>query len=315
MPAEKKAYRISGHETFSFRYTWLPKAVRALASDPRLFSNEENAMVTLGVGKNMVRSIRFWSQAAGVITAAGRGEHQATEIGCALLGERGLDPFLEDIRTLWLLHWNLSTDFKNPLLAWDYLLNRWPQPELTPSRAIATLLDEAEKHAGAVSPVTLGHHFETFVHTYCPTRGRKGEIQEDNLDCPLVELELLVRVGERESGGASGNREPIYAFRREEKPDITQGLFLFCLANFWQRRHQNEETLPLREIAHGYGSPGQIFKIPEENIRERLERLPDEKKTPFVYVDSANIQQVRRRGDVSAIDLLKAVYAEECVYA
>ena len=70
MPAEKKAYRISGHETFSFRYTWLPKAVRALASDPFLFSNEENAMVALGVGKNMVRSIRFWSQAASIIRAA-----------------------------------------------------------------------------------------------------------------------------------------------------------------------------------------------------------------------------------------------------
>ena len=176
------------------------------------------------------------------------------------------------------------------------------------------MLDEAKKHAGVVSPVTLGHHLEVFIHTYCPTRGRKGEIQEDNLDCPLVELELLTKVGERESA-ASGNREPIYAFRREEKPDISQGLFAFCLDDFWRRHHQNEETMPLREIAHGHGSPGQIFKIPEENIRERLEQLPHGEKMPFVYVDSANIQQVQRRASVSAIDLLSAAYSEECIHA
>lgn len=62
----EKNYRISGHESFPCRYTWLPKAVRGLNADPTLFSNDEQAMVTLGVGKNMVRSIRFWILAAGV---------------------------------------------------------------------------------------------------------------------------------------------------------------------------------------------------------------------------------------------------------
>ena len=69
----EKAYRISGHETFSCRYTWLPKAVRGLRENPRLFSDEARAMVDLGVGKNMVRSIRFWSQVAGVATAGVKG--------------------------------------------------------------------------------------------------------------------------------------------------------------------------------------------------------------------------------------------------
>ena len=55
----EKAYRISGHESFPCRYTWLPKAVQGLAHDVKLFGDEDQAMVTLGVGKNMVRSIRF----------------------------------------------------------------------------------------------------------------------------------------------------------------------------------------------------------------------------------------------------------------
>ncbi|MHB8521000.1 MAG: DUF4007 family protein [Limisphaerales bacterium] len=86
-------YRISGHESFPCRYTWLPKAVRGLSANPRLFSDEAQAMVDLGVGKNMVRSIRFWSQVAGIVTAASKGGgHLPTKVGTTLLGERGLDP-------------------------------------------------------------------------------------------------------------------------------------------------------------------------------------------------------------------------------
>ncbi|MGH6628336.1 MAG: DUF4007 family protein, partial [Burkholderiales bacterium] len=100
----EKSYRISGHETFPCRYTWLPKAVRGLRENPKLFSDEADAMVNLGVGKNMVRSIRFWSQVAGVATGGAKGGgHLLTKFGTTLLGERGLDPFLEDIRTLWLI--------------------------------------------------------------------------------------------------------------------------------------------------------------------------------------------------------------------
>lgn len=160
-----KTYRISGHESFPCRYTWLPKAVRGLHENPKFFSDEEDAMVTLGVGKNMVRSIRFWSQASGMATLGMRGGgHVLTQLGSMLLGEKGLDPFLEDIRTLWLIHWNLSTDIENPLLAWDYLLNRWQESELVPSSALKALQKEAEKQKERLSSVTLEQHFDTFLH-------------------------------------------------------------------------------------------------------------------------------------------------------
>ena len=53
-------YRISGHESFPCRYAWLPKAVNRVLKKPDVFVDEQQAMVDLGVGKNMVRAIRFW---------------------------------------------------------------------------------------------------------------------------------------------------------------------------------------------------------------------------------------------------------------
>ena len=268
-------------------------------------------MVELGLGKNMVRSTRFWGQAAGVI-AASRSGISLTEFGNLLLGKGGLDPFLEDIRTLWLIHWHLSADVINPLLAWDYLLNRWQEPELVPSSALKVLYKEASRYDAGVSVVTLHQHLDVFLHSYIPTRGKKGRVQEDNLDCPLVELELLQKVGDRESPSNEGEREAVYVFRREEKPEITQELFSYCLSDYWLKRYPMERTLALRDIAHGHGSPGQVFKLPEEDVRARLEIIDAATLGCFVYVESAQLQQVRKTEKrIDWKSLLKHIYVEE----
>jgi len=309
------SYRIAGHESFPCRYTWLPKAVRGLSSEPKLFSDDDQAMVDLGVGKNMVRSIRFWSQVSGMTMTAAKGAgHSLTEEGRLLLADNGLDPFLEDVRTLWLIHWKLSTNIETPLLAWDFLLNRWQEPEFVRSKVLSALGQEAARQQEGVSQATLEQHFDTFLHSYVPTRGRKGEVQEDNLDCPLVELELIVKVGEREIDRSAGKRESIYAFRREEKPDVTPELFAFCLHDFWQSRHPKEQTLVFREIAHGHGSPGQVFKIPEEDVRMRVEALDRQSDGLFRYVESANIPHVRKNAEMDRKRLLKGIYKAEVAH-
>jgi len=309
-------YRISGHESFPCRYTWLPKVVRGLRRNPRLFADEDQAMVELGLGKNMVHSARFWAQSCG-ITHSNRVGYTLTQFGNNLLSDNGFDPFLEDIRTLWLIHWQISTVKENPLLAWDFLLNMYHEPELVPSHILKSLEKEATKKNDVFSQVTLDQHLKTFIHTYFPTQGRKVDVQEDNLDCPLVELELIQKVGEREieHDGGKSKHETIYLFRRDEKPDITPALFAYCLNDFWQKRHHTEDTIPLSEVAHGYGSPGRVFKLSEDDIRMRVESLASETKGFFRYFESMQLQQVRRQGEKDNISLIKDIYAEEAYYA
>ena len=300
-------YRVTGHESFACRYTWLPKIVKSLKRDRHLFTNEQEAMVELGVGKNMVRSMRYWAQSSGVAVASGRNEgHSLTQFATSLLDdERGLDPYLEDIRTLWLIHWRLATNPTSPLLAWDYLVNRWHEPELTEAAAVEALRLETIKNGDDLSLTTLTSHFQVFLHTYISTRGRTREIQEDNLDCPLVELEFIIRRGER---GSDGKREPIYCFNRDWKPEITQELFVYALNSFWQERHVTEHELSLRQIAHGHGSHGQVFKLPEDDIRLRLENLNKHSQSPFSYSESINVQKVTKRNDYTEHQLLGRIY-------
>src|SRR5262245_51975732 len=100
---------FSGHETFPFRYSWMKKGVDAVSKQATLFSRDD-AMTRLGVGKNMVRSIRHWCVGADVLEEHDGGSGRAasirpSEFGRRLFSDEGWDPFLEDPATLWLLHW------------------------------------------------------------------------------------------------------------------------------------------------------------------------------------------------------------------
>jgi hypothetical protein len=52
---------FSGHETFQCRHLWLKKGCDFVKSG-KVFGAED-AVVELGVGKNMVTSIRYWMRA------------------------------------------------------------------------------------------------------------------------------------------------------------------------------------------------------------------------------------------------------------
>ena len=94
-------YTFSGHESFQCRNLWLKKGYDHVAQN-RSF-NDKDAVVTLGVGKNMVASIRFWLKAFNIITP----KDEITEFGRHLLADGGWDPYLEDTASLWLLHYQL----------------------------------------------------------------------------------------------------------------------------------------------------------------------------------------------------------------
>lgn len=297
--------RFSGHESFPCRYSWLPKAFNAILADRNAFADETKAMIRLGVGKNMVKAIRFWMVEMDVATKHPDGGYELTHFAHRIFDRKnGFDSFLQDIRTLWLLHWKLAThSFEEPLFAWHFLINQWQSPELSRSSVLLAFRRAADKEPRPHSDVTLGQHFDIFLHTYIPTKSRKGDIWEDNLDCPLVELELISLVGERRIAG-TGKREPIYAFRIEDKPDITPELFAYALDDYWSKWRSTEQTLSFKDVMFGQGSPGQVFKLPEWAVRQRLEVVSSESTGPFCIQESATTQQISRREGAKAPSLM-----------
>ncbi len=300
-------YRYSGHETFVCRYAWLPKVVRGLERDPVLFKNEDRAMVQLGVGKNMVRSAKFWAECAGVIEGIDGGGYAATEFGRLILGHEGYDEFLQRIETLWLLHWKLATNSQRPLFHWVQLLNHWQRAEFSESEVLPFLKRGLAANETVKSERTFADGFRVFVNSYIPTRGRKGEIAEDNLDCPLIELGLLQKVGERLKEPHS--REPVYSFVIGPKAGVTSGLFAYCIWDYWRNsQYAGQSSLGFRFVSSAEGSPGQIFKLPELAVRSLLDGLASATDGALAFVESSSMQQVEMKPDLTEEELIRHIY-------
>ncbi|WP_038160130.1 DUF4007 family protein [Verrucomicrobium sp. BvORR106] len=302
------SFRYSGHETFACRYAWLPKVVQALGKDEGLFKDEDSAMVSLGVGKNMVRSAKFWAESAQIIVESPAG-HLVTPFGQQVLGYDGHDPYLEKIQTLWLLHWKISTSQERPLFHWYQMLNFWHRAEFAESEAVGFLERELPNdNRGQKSRRTLGDGLRVFINSYVNSRGRKGEVAEDNLDCPLVELGLIRIAGERKS--SDGSRETLYSFHVDSKSEITPELFAYCVHDYWLNSpsRQSDESLSFKAISTEAGSPGQVFKLPEAALSALLDTLSLTTAGALSFEESHSMQRIWRTNDLRPDDLIQNIY-------
>lgn len=291
---------FSGHETFVFRYAWLKKAVDAVGENPAVFTTDE-AMVRLGIGKNMVRSVRHWSLATSVLVekAQTRGAQLAvSRVGEFLFGVGGRDPYLEDTNSLWLLHWNLvSRDQKSTTWCWSF--NLVPVGEFTRDSLMAFLQAEAKRRSLILgSEGSLRRDIDCFLRTYIPTRAAKNTVLEDSLDCPLVELGILEE--ERSSG--------MVRFNRGEKVSLADEVFTYCLLEFWNRVAPHQESLAFSDVAYGFGGPGLAFKLDDNSLVDRLDRLEQVTQGRLVYGETAGLKQIYRRSNIESFDLLEKHY-------
>ncbi len=141
--ASEAVPKFAGHETFTLRYGWLKKAVDATGERQDIFL-QDDALVTLGVGKNMVRSIRHWGLVTGILEESqdvsnNRGRYiRPSALGSLLFGPHGLDPYLEETGTLWLIHWQLAGLPDCPT-TWFWVFNHLPDAEFTKEKLLSEL--------------------------------------------------------------------------------------------------------------------------------------------------------------------------------
>lgn len=293
---------FSGHETFVFRYSWLKKGVDALFENAETF-NSESAMVILGVGKNMVRSIRHWGLATRVleeVTGTRGRQLRVTQFGELIFGKGGGDPHLEDTNSLWLLHWQLGTNQQRST-TWCWAFNLLPSNEFTRDSLTAAIQAEIPRHRTKPPSVnSVRRDVDCFIRTYVAVKNETATVLEDSLDCPLVELNLI------EEDSTPG----FFRFKRGIQSTLAEEVFIYALLDFWDRNASNRETLSFADVAYGSGSPGRVFKLDESSLAERLGRLEQVSGGRLVYSETAGLNQIYRRSEIRVNELLRRHYHE-----
>ena len=283
--------QFSGHETFPLRYGWLKKAFDAVRETENNENNRsvflaDDAIARFGVGKNMVASIRHWATAAGVIEEVSR-NIQTTPIGKGLFGEDGLDPYMENPATAWLVHWQLCGNPKKT--TWFWTFNHFPAPFFERDQLVRSMERFGDKRGWKrASPATIQKDVACFVLTYVsqPPTGRSS--REDTLESPLTELGLIRQVGKRDG----------FRFMRGEKPSLGNGVFCYAVSNFWRGHFPDSRTLSFEALAHEPGSPGRIFLMDENDIVDRLASLENISNGLYRWSETTGVKQVIRNRDL-----------------
>jgi hypothetical protein len=284
--------QFSGHETFPLRYGWLKKAFdlvreQGACGDNRSIFQREDAIARFGVGKNMVSSIRHWAVAVNIIEDdSDTGQIVPSELGQLIFGseaEPGLDPFLENPSTLWLIHWQLCS---RPIkTTWYWVFNHFPGTQFDRHQIAEGLEKMANERnwVRGVSPATIKRDVECFVRSYVahPVTGKYSP--EDTIESPLAELGLIKPIGKRDG----------FRLVSGSKPSLGSGVFLFALTNFWKSsNYKNVNQLPFDVIANAPGSPGRVFVLDENELADRLMNIEDTSEGALSWSETSGIKGI-----------------------
>ena len=304
MANNRRKYKFSGHQTFAFRYGWLEKGVHEIAKKSTAFF-EPDVLVRLGVGKNMVDSIKHWCLLTQLVYPdpnvprnTGRYLKPTDLAENLMLGEEPWDPFLEDDATLWLIHWLIVS---NPLVGttWQLMFSRFFRPDFTKQEIVNFLIGFIQKNGINVKESVLKRDVDCFLHTYVTgLSGKKLAAPEEGFSSPLLELGLIQMTLDGE----------LFRFAIGPKLTLSAGVFGYALDQYYRHIRGTRKTMSIQDCLYGEGSPGQAFKLDENSIVDYVEALETMTEGAIGLDETAGVKQIYFRHELKGHDLLSVHY-------
>ena len=287
--AKSVKYTFSGHESFPCKSLWLKKGYDFVVAGNDF--NSAEAVIGLGVGKNMVASIRFWLKAFGITE-----NDQLTWLGNYLFGEsKGKDKYLEDIATLWLLHFNLVFSEEATLYKMFFCGVQRERSHFEREQVL-TYVKLRMVEAGKMTLFnenTVKKDIGVLLQNY--TLPRKPQSNEDYSSL-LIDLDLI-----RQSSEGKG-----YYFNVDGKRKITKEIFLYGLLKL--KEVEGDNTIAFDTIQERIGL---VFCMQDYETIEMLKQLANEYSQNFAYSDVAGIKQVQFTKDLDVKQVLDNYYGTD----
>lgn len=280
-------YTFSGHDSFQCRQLWLKKGYDYVQEGKNF--NDEDAVVQLGVGKNMVSSIRFWLKAFNIID----NKDIPTVFGKRLFDdETGYDPFLEDEASLWLLHYQLV---KNGFASiYSIFYNEFRKEKLFFNKE--TFVNYM-KRIGESNPdlnfneKTVGKDFDVFVNMY--KSETDGKNVEDSFSGILSEIEMLKTF------------EKQFFIENSERDNLPEAIVLYSILD----NSNYGNSISLNSLEFDLNSPGSIFALNRSGLMNKISDIVEDFKD-INFTDQAGIKELQFKKKADAYKILDTYYGK-----
>ncbi len=280
-----RRFTFSGHESFPCKSLWLKKGYDFVCQEKNF--NSPDSVINLGVGKNMVSSIRYWLKAFGIYNTDGK----LTDIGKYLFNEEsGKDKYLEDLATLWLLHYNIVSLQEATLYHMLFCGVQRERSQFEREQVVTYAklrMAEAGKQK-LFNENTVKKDAAVLLQNY--TLPRKAQSNEDYSSL-LMDLDLI-----RQNAEGKG-----YYFNIEGKRMVTKEVFMYGLLKL----KGDDNTIPYETIKQELGL---LFCMNDAETIEMLKSLSTKYSQHMAYSDVAGIRQVQFTQSMDPFKVLDDYY-------
>lgn len=290
--------KFRAHETFFIRKGWINKGLRGVTQDGTIFiSKEENPMDVLGIGSNMVKSLRYWLQAVGLTEEPNHGRRiqTLTDFGQLVYDH---DRYIEEIGTLELLHYKLATNL-DLATAWYFFFNEFNMTEFTREDYIEAIQKwiAMQEDGESVAVRSLADDFQCIMSTYLPRyKTNPNRVSpENNIDCPLGELGLIDVLGRDK--------------KNYKKAIPTADLLCpYTLLAIISEQAKDREEISLNELLTAPMNIGRVFNLDAITMLDALYRI--EKVGAIRINRTAGLDVIRIIEKRSFLDWVEKYYQE-----
>lgn len=287
-------YCFSGHESFPCKTLWLKKGYDFNKANKDF--NSPEAVVELGVGKNMVAAIRYWYKAFGLNSS----DERINWIPDFLFNDQdGKDRYMEDLGTLWLLHFllvysNIASLYNLFFIDFQKERRRFERNQIV--TFVKRKMGEANQdHLFNVN--TVKKDVGVLLQNYCLPRNPQSNEDYSTL---LMDLDLL-RQKEKKEENVENEKDKSFYFNIEGKKKVTPEVFLFAVLMY---KPDEDNTIPfdlLQDI-------GLVFCMNDLEVIDMLRLLSEQCSDSLTYSDVAGIRQLQITQPIDSKQLIERYY-------
>ncbi len=286
--------KFKAHETFFIRKGWLSKGMKNIIQKPDLFVDKNiNPMDVLGLGSNMVKSLRYWLQVSGLTEEYIQDKkhlQRLTDFGNCIYKN---DKYLEESGTLQLIQYKLASN-KDDLTSWYFFFNKFTYPEFTREDFVRVLQNFVKENGGdSKSETSFSGDFDCIINTYLPRyKTKQAEVDpENNIDCPLGEIGLIDIVSKKRGGVTYKKSIPLIS-------SFNKWIVLAVIAD----NSNNKTELSLNDLLIGEKNIGRVFNLDSVSMLELLHKI-----------EKSELLKIIRTSGLDVIQLSKSFTFDECV--
>lgn len=287
---DKVALKLKRHETFSIREGWIEKGLIKCSVNPQCFQKDKGTK-ELGLGSNMVKSLRYWLQACNLLKFGQKGA-DFTSLGNLLLAT---DRYLENDFSWWMIHLNLVTNFEDAPV-FNSIFNM-PYSSFDKEFILRYLKEYyANNNYEIGAESSLDSDVSIFLKSYYSDDDKNPE---ENTNCPLSRLNLLDAYDKKTFKKISPSYDSL-DFR------VVYQAIIMCYENDIKN---GKLSFNIEDLYDRDNNPLKIFNISKSMLFAYLEEM---KKNGFIdLIKTAGLNTVYIDNVMCMSDLFKSYYKKK----